>query len=47
VEAGKVFVYPVKKNFLSYRNAIKVGPGDTADDIEAARHSRLEKYRFG
>ncbi len=47
VEAGKVFVYPVKKNFLSYRNAIKVGPGDTADDIEAARHARLEKYRFG
>lgn len=45
VEEGKVFVYPVKKNFLSYRNTVKVGPGDTADDIEAARHCRLEKYR--
>jgi len=47
VEEGKVFVYPVKKNFLSYRNTVKVGPGDSADDIEATRHSRLEKYRFG
>lgn len=45
VEKGKVFVYPVKKNFLSYRNSVKVGSGDTADDIETARSFRSDRSR--
>jgi bifunctional DNA-binding transcriptional regulator/antitoxin component of YhaV-PrlF toxin-antitoxin module len=44
MEKGKVFVYPVKRDFLGYRNSVNVGPGDTTRDIEAARKRRLEKY---
>ena len=45
VERGRIIVSPVKQNFLKYRNAIKTGPGNIADDIEAARNLRVEKYR--
>ena len=45
VERGRIIVSPVKKNFLKYRNAIKTGPGNITDDIEAARKLRVEKYR--
>jgi len=45
VEKGKVTLYPVKPNFLKYRNTVKTGQGDIADDIEISRDLRMEKYR--
>ena len=45
VEKGKVIVLPVHNDFLRYRGSIKTGAGDIAADIEAARESRLGKYR--
>ena len=45
VERGRIVVSPVKQNFLKYRNSIKTGPGNIADDIEVARNLRVEKYR--
>jgi AbrB family looped-hinge helix DNA binding protein len=45
VENGQVILYPVKRNFLKYRNSVKTGQGDIAGDIEAARNLRMEKYR--
>lgn len=45
VERGRIIISPAKLNFLKYRNAIKTGPGDIADDIEVARNLRVEKYR--
>jgi len=44
VEKGKISVYPARTNFLKYKNAVKTGEGDIADDIEKARKLRLEKY---
>jgi AbrB family looped-hinge helix DNA binding protein len=45
VEKGKVTLYPAKSNFLTYRNTVKTGRGDIADDIEISRNLRMEKYR--
>ena len=45
VEKGKVTLYPAKRNFLKYRNAVKTGKGDIAGDIDIARNLRMEKYR--
>jgi AbrB family looped-hinge helix DNA binding protein len=45
VEKGKVTLYPTKRNFLKYRNAVKTGEGDIAGDIDTARNLRMEKYR--
>ena len=45
VENGQVTLYPANRNFLKYRNSIKTGQGDIADDLEAARKLRMEKYR--
>lgn len=45
VEKGKVVVLPVHNDFLKYRGSVKAGAGDIAADIQAARESRLEKYR--
>jgi AbrB family looped-hinge helix DNA binding protein len=44
VERGKVFVSPVHKEFLKYRNSIKTGSGDISEDIRLARERRTEKY---
>jgi AbrB family looped-hinge helix DNA binding protein len=46
LEKGKVTLYPAKRNFLKYRNAVKTGngAGDIADDIDIARNLRMEKY---
>jgi AbrB family looped-hinge helix DNA binding protein len=44
VEKGKISIYPAKKNFLKYRNAVKTGEGEIADDIETALKLRMEKY---
>jgi AbrB family looped-hinge helix DNA binding protein len=45
VENGQVILYPVKRNFLEYRNSVKTGQGDIAGDIETARNVRMERYR--
>jgi bifunctional DNA-binding transcriptional regulator/antitoxin component of YhaV-PrlF toxin-antitoxin module len=45
VEKGKVVVTPVHNNFLRYQESVKVGAGDIAADIQAAREGRMEKYR--
>lgn len=45
IENGKVYLYPVKSNFLKFRNSIKTGHGEISADIEAARNLRWEKYR--
>ena len=45
VEKGKIIISPSKRNFLKYRNAIKIGRGDIAGDIETARNLSVEKYR--
>ena len=45
IEEGKVILYPAKRDFLKYRNAVRTGKGDIAKDIEVARNLRIEKYR--
>jgi AbrB family looped-hinge helix DNA binding protein len=45
IEEGKVTVYPVRKDFLQYRNRVKVGAGDVQADIEQARALRAERHR--
>ena len=45
VEDGKVLVYPVRKNFLNFRNSILVGKGDIKQDIERGRALRTEKHK--
>ena len=45
IEDGKMVIIPAKKNFLKFKNAITVGPGDIRRDIELARKSRSEKYQ--
>jgi AbrB family looped-hinge helix DNA binding protein len=44
VEDGKAIVLPVRRRFLEYRNAVKVGKGDIAGDIDLARKERAGKY---
>ena len=44
VENGKVVLYPAKRTFLKYRNAVKTGRGDITADIELAQTLRMEKY---
>jgi AbrB family looped-hinge helix DNA binding protein len=43
VEDGKAIVLPVRRRFLEYRNAVKVGKGDIAEDIDLARKERADK----
>ena len=45
VDKGRVIVRPVHSNFLRHRDTIKTGAGDIGADIQAARDSRLERYR--
>jgi len=45
VEKEKIIISPSKRNFLKYRNAVKIGRGDITGDIETARNLGLEKYR--
>jgi AbrB family looped-hinge helix DNA binding protein len=45
VEDGKAIVLPVQRKFLEYRNTVKVGRGDIAEDIDLARKERAEKHR--
>lgn len=43
IEEGRVVVYPVRRDFLSYRNCVRVGAGDIRADIEQARRLRGEE----
>ena len=45
VEKGRVVVHPVHNQFLRHQGSVKAGSGEIAADIQAARDSRLEKYR--
>lgn len=45
IENGKIVVAVNKSNFLTYKNAIKVGPGNIEADIRRSRKLRMEKYR--
>ncbi len=45
IENGKAVVLPVRRKFLEYRNAVKVGTGDIASDIDLAKKERAEKHR--
>lgn len=45
VEKGRAVVQPVHSNFLRHRGSVKTGSGDICADIQAARESRVEKYR--
>ena len=45
VEKGQIIISPSKRDFLKYRNAVKIGRGDIAGDIETARNLSVEKYR--
>ena len=37
IEQGKAVVSPVNKDFLRFRDAIRIGEGDIREDIELAR----------
>jgi bifunctional DNA-binding transcriptional regulator/antitoxin component of YhaV-PrlF toxin-antitoxin module len=45
LKEGRVVVCPVRRNFLAYRNSVRVGAGDIRGDIEEARKQRGEKER--
>jgi len=42
---GRAVVSTLKKPFLKYRNAIKVGAGDIANDIKLARERRVKNFQ--
>ncbi|RLD98197.1 MAG: AbrB family transcriptional regulator [Aquificota bacterium] len=39
VRGGEIVVRPVSSRFLSFKGAVKVGPGDIERDIEEARRA--------
>lgn len=45
VDKGKVIVQPVHNAFLRHQGSIKTGSGEILADIQAARDSRMERYR--
>jgi len=45
LQDGKAIVQPAAKSFLSYRAAVKIGPGDIAEDLRHARVIRARKVR--
>jgi len=45
IEKGKLIILHIKKNFLKFRNTLKVGRGDIKADIRLARELRAEKLR--
>ncbi|MFH1673682.1 MAG: type II toxin-antitoxin system PrlF family antitoxin [Pseudomonadota bacterium] len=42
IERGRAVVLPLNKPFLRYRNTIKVGAGNIANDIKLARELRIK-----
>jgi AbrB family looped-hinge helix DNA binding protein len=45
IDDDKIIVRTNKKPFLSYRNHIKIGPGEIEYDREVARQKIADKYR--
>ena len=45
IENGKAIVVPVKKPFLKFRNAVKIGKGNISEDLQKARVLRTAKYK--
>jgi AbrB family looped-hinge helix DNA binding protein len=45
MEDGRVVVAPAKARFLRFKNSVRVGPGSIAEDIDAARDQRLQKFQ--
>ncbi len=45
MEDGRVVVAPAKARFLRFKNSVRVGPGNIAEDIDAARDQRLQKFQ--
>lgn len=45
LENGKLVVYPLRSKFLDYRNEVKVGSGNIAEDIQRARSQRTDRHR--
>jgi AbrB family looped-hinge helix DNA binding protein len=45
IRDDKIVVSASKRRFLRYRNAVKIGQGDTQSDIERARAMMVEKYQ--
>jgi AbrB family looped-hinge helix DNA binding protein len=44
VDDGRIIVTSPQADFLKYRNAISVGPGNIQQDIQQARKERADKY---
>ena len=45
IEGEKAVIKPMKKPFLKYRNAVKVGKGDIARDITTARNQMVKRFQ--
>lgn len=45
MEQGRVVVSPAEARFLRFKNSVRVGPGNIAEDIAAARDQRLQKFQ--
>jgi AbrB family looped-hinge helix DNA binding protein len=45
IENDKIIVRTNKKQFLRYRNIIKIGAGDVEDDRKLAKKLRMDKHR--
>jgi len=45
IEDGKIIIIPSKKQFLRFKNSLKVGPGDVRADVESARKIRAKRHQ--
>ena len=45
IERGRAVVLPLNKPFLKYKNTIKVGAGNIANDIKLARTLRMKDFQ--
>jgi AbrB family looped-hinge helix DNA binding protein len=40
IEDGRIIVSPMQTEFLKHKNSVRIGSGDIAEDIQAARAIR-------
>jgi AbrB family looped-hinge helix DNA binding protein len=45
IEDGRIIVSPMQTDFLKHKNSVHVGPGNIAEDIQAAKKIRAERYK--
>ncbi|MCW5207069.1 AbrB/MazE/SpoVT family DNA-binding domain-containing protein [Desulfobulbus sp. F5] len=45
IEDGRIVVSPMQTDFLKHKNSVQIGTGDIAEDIQAARRQRAERFR--